>query len=100
EHGEIEYFDSLALDIQETKQLQADLAHAERMSAMGRFSAGIAHDFNNHLTAILGQLALSLTQLSPHDPLYERLSAAEQAALCCADMTRQLLAFGRKADTD
>lgn len=97
-NGDIEYFDSVALDIQEHKQLESELLHAQKMETIGKLAGGIAHDFNNHLTAILGQISLSLNEIDPDHPCYGRLSAAEQAALRCAEMTAQLLAFGHKSD--
>ncbi|MBX7145395.1 MAG: PAS domain S-box protein [Oligoflexia bacterium] len=100
EHGEVEYYDSVAFDIQERKRLEAELMHAQRMETIGVLAGGIAHDFNNHLTALLGQLNLCLKALGSQHPCYEKLAAAEQAALCCGEMTKQLLFLGRKSDSD
>ncbi len=99
ENGDVEYYDSIAFDIHERKILEAELVHAQRMETIGTLAGGIAHDFNNHLTAILGQLNLSLSEIAPDHPSYARLAAAEQAAMCCAEMTRHLLSLGRKSDT-
>lgn len=99
EDGEVEYYDSIAFDIQERKVLEAELVHSQRMETIGTLAGGIAHDFNNHLTAILGQLNLCLSELEPGHPSYSKMAAAEQAALCCAEMTKHLLSLGRKSDT-
>lgn len=96
--GEVEFYDSVAFDIQHRKQLEQQIEHAQRMEIVGTLSQGIAHDFNNHLTAILGQLSLALQDLGPDHTLYHRLALTEKAALCCAEMTRHLLSFGRKGD--
>ena len=96
--GEVEFYDSIVLDIQERKQLEVQLMHAQRMETMGTFAQGLAHDFNNRLAAMLGQIGLSLKQLDPEHPCYAPLAAAEQAAVRCGEMTRSLLQFGSMAD--
>jgi two-component system, cell cycle sensor histidine kinase and response regulator CckA len=82
---------------QERQRLEAQLAHAQKMESIGRLAGGVAHDFNNVLTAILGYTELELLNpedLSPHvaDSLRQIARAGERAR----DLTRQLLAFGRK----
>ena len=83
-------------DITETKRLEAELRQAQKMEAVGRLAGGIAHDFNNLLTSILGFSHLLLDHLGPgqagHNELQEVIRAGERAA----ELTRQLLAFGRK----
>ena len=98
EQGTVDYYDSLAIDINERKRLESDLLHAQKMEVIGALAGGIAHDFNNHLTAVLGQLTLAQRQLDSPSSARAALSAAEKAALGCAEMARQLLAFGRKSD--
>lgn len=71
------------------------LIQKHKMDAVGQLAGGVAHDFNNLLTGIIG--AADLIRLNPDDPARQEyltmiLDAAEQAA----DLTGQLLAFGRK----
>ncbi|MCB0318024.1 MAG: response regulator [Bdellovibrionales bacterium] len=98
ENGEVEFFDSIALDITRRKQLETDLRHAKRMETFGNLASGIAHDFNNHLAVILGQIGLCLNELDKENPLYDRLSAAECAALISAEIAKSLLSLSRKQD--
>jgi len=100
DNDEVEYYDSVAFSIQDRKQLEATLYHAQKMEVVGTFAGGIAHDLNNHLTAILGQLTMALAELDSSHACYGKLSAARQAALGCADMTKNLLSFGRKSDCE
>ncbi len=71
---------------------------AEKIEAIGRLAGGVAHDFNNLLLAIRGYGELAILQLQAGDAgaaekdIREMLLAADRAA----DLTRQLLAFGRR----
>ena len=56
----------------------------------------MAHDFNNLLTAINGYAAIALEELQAGDPLREDLEEIRNAGERAADLTRQLLAFGRR----
>ncbi|HAA02998.1 MAG TPA: hypothetical protein DCE18_06480, partial [Syntrophobacteraceae bacterium] len=57
---------------------------------------GVAHDFNNALGPVLGYAELLLAELAPGDPRHEELEQIRQAGIRARDLTRQLLAFGRK----
>ena len=52
DEGNIEYIISIGIDITEETQLQAQLLHAEKLSAIGKLSASIAHEINNPLFGI------------------------------------------------
>ncbi len=83
-------------DITETKRLEAELRQAQKMEAVGRLAGGIAHDFNNLLTSILGFSHLLLDHLGPGQPGHNELQEIIRAGERAAELTRQLLAFGRK----
>jgi two-component system, cell cycle sensor histidine kinase and response regulator CckA len=72
------------------------LHQAQKMEAVGQLAGGIAHDFNNFLTVIRMNCSIlqeSLEQDEPRRELIEQISLATDRA---ADLTRQMLAFGRK----
>lgn len=97
-------FATVQQDLRETKRLVRDLRQAQKMEALGRLAGGVAHDFNNLLTVIMSYgsilsktLAKNLRLQLPND---ERILAdveqIERAAQRAAELTRQLLAFGRR----
>jgi len=81
------------LDVTDQIRMREELAHAQKMEAVGRLAGGIAHDFNNLLTAITGNLELLSNRIGRTQELDDSLSALASAA----GLTRRLLAFGRKA---
>ncbi len=98
---------ALVLLRRESRQRQAveqQLAHAQRMEAVGQLTGGVAHDFNNLLTAILGNLELvqrvatgpELASTGAPAQRIERLAAtAIKAVQRGAALTKSLLAFSR-----
>jgi len=67
----------------------------QKIEAIGRLAGGGAHDFNNVLTVVLGRCQLLLARHKPEDPVYQDLEQIEITAQRAANLTRQLLAFGR-----
>jgi signal transduction histidine kinase/ActR/RegA family two-component response regulator len=81
------------LDVTDQFKMREELAHAQKMEAVGRLAGGIAHDFNNLLTVIAGNLELLSQRVGKVQEVTDALSAVASAAT----LTRRLLAFGRKA---
>ena len=86
----------IARDITERRRLEEQLFQSRKMEAVGRLAGGVAHDFNNLLTTILGYCGLLVDQLPPESPLRADVEEIQKAGDRAADLTRQLLAFGRK----
>jgi len=72
------------------------LAHAQKLEAVGQLTGGIAHDFNNLLTVISGNLQLLEAEMSDSEELQDIIASALRAVDRGADLTRRLLAFGRR----
>jgi two-component system, cell cycle sensor histidine kinase and response regulator CckA len=83
-------------DITQYKQLEAQFLQAQKMEAIGVLAGGVAHDFNNLLNVINGYSELILDDLAEDDPIHKDMEQIKNAGKRAADLTSQLLAFGRK----
>jgi signal transduction histidine kinase len=79
---------------------EAHLSRMQRLEAIGTLAGGIAHDFNNILSAILGYGGLALAEAPAGTPLRENLEVILEAAGRAAELTRQILAFGRPSQRE
>jgi PAS domain S-box-containing protein len=86
---------TIVTDITDRKHADAQLSQAQRMEAVGQLTGGVAHDFNNMLTAILLNADVLATSVQD-DTLRQLAEAMRRAAEHGADLTRRLLAFGRR----
>ncbi|MCA8942778.1 MAG: response regulator [Planctomycetes bacterium] len=83
-------------DITERKSLEEELRHAQKMEAIGRLAGGVAHDFNNLLVAIIGYAGMLENELEGDERQAGFAARISEAARRAADLTSQLLSFGRK----
>ncbi len=82
-------------DITRERQLEDELAKAQKLESVGLLAGGIAHDFNNLLTGILGNIGLARLRHKLEPKAFELLDEAEKAVLRARDLTGQLLTFSR-----
>src|SRR2546426_3563657 len=94
--GAITHFISNDRDITERRRLESQLQQAQKMDAIGRLAGGVAHDFNNLLMVISAYAELMQDSLAAEHPLRRNVQEIMTASRRAADLTRQLLAFGRK----
>ncbi|SEI94546.1 PAS domain S-box protein [Frateuria terrea] len=71
------------------------LAHAQRLDALGQLTGGIAHDFNNLLTIVSGNLQILDAEYSQIADARELIDSASRAVDRCINLTRKLLGFSR-----
>jgi signal transduction histidine kinase/DNA-binding response OmpR family regulator len=81
----------------EKEKLQAQLFQAQKIEGIGQLAGGVAHDFNNILASIL--MNLGLLHDNPHLDAESLglLKDLETETNRAATLTRQLLAFSRRA---
>jgi signal transduction histidine kinase len=81
----------------EKEVLSEQLAHSQRLEAVGQLAGGVAHDFNNHIHAILGHLDVIRLIHKYDDPkLLRHLDKITQISEQAGRLTEQLLGFARK----
>ncbi|HUH84983.1 MAG TPA: PAS domain S-box protein, partial [Stellaceae bacterium] len=83
-------------DVTERRSVEGQLAHAQKMEAIGNLTGGMAHDFNNLLGVIIGNLDLLRERHGGNAEIDELAREALDAAKRGADLTRGLLAFARR----
>ncbi|HEY6546412.1 MAG TPA: PAS domain S-box protein, partial [Vicinamibacteria bacterium] len=88
--------DVSAEDITEHRKLEDQLRQALKMEAIGRLAGGVAHDFNNLLMVVTGAAELIRRRLEEGSPHLPHLRLIQKATQDATDLTRQLLAFGRR----
>ncbi len=88
-------------DVTPERALGDQLRHAQKLETLGTLSGGIAHDFNNQLAVILGNVRFAKDTLEDEAIVLadvdEALSDLERAADHCAQLTKSLLSFARRA---
>lgn len=90
----------------ERREIEDRLRTSERLESLGQLAAGIAHDFNNLLGATLnyaqcisadiGRLAAGGTTNPRLEQMLKDAEAIMAVSERAAELTRQLLAFGRQ----
>jgi PAS domain S-box-containing protein len=95
EDGSIVNFVAVKRDVTAEQALRQQLAHAQKLEAVGRLAGGIAHDFNNLLQAVLSQIAVLGLRLRGVPGAPKPIEELDQLVRRGAALTRQLLLFSR-----
>lgn len=101
--GAVTHFIAVKQDIttrkreeEERWKLEEQLRVSERLNAVGRLAGGVAHDFNNVLSVIQSYAEVVVQDLPADSPLRDDMGEIRHAAERAAELTQQLLAFGRR----
>jgi len=81
---------------EEKRELQEQLAHAQKMEAVGTLAGGIAHEFNNINAAIIGYIDFTLQTEELSATARRNLEVVRSSVFRGANLTRSLLAFSEK----
>jgi signal transduction histidine kinase len=84
-------------DITALRQMEERLREGHRLEAIGQLAGGVAHDFNNMLMPILMSAELLKARPTADPAVHRNATAIVTAAERAASLTRQLLAFARRA---
>ncbi|MDB6055846.1 MAG: multi-sensor hybrid histidine kinase [Verrucomicrobiales bacterium] len=91
----LQYLVVIGRDVSERRQLQERLSNMQRLESVGKLAGGVAHDFNNLLTIMHGHLGFVSTFPLPSE-VVDHLSQLTLTLDRAANLTRQLLSFGRR----
>lgn len=80
---------------QELRQTQEQLAHAEKLAALGELAAGIAHEIGNPLQILQTYTEYMESQASPGDPILEFAEPMRDSLESIARLVGQLRDFSR-----
>lgn len=84
---------------QSARLAEERLSQAQKLEAAGERTGGVVHDLNNLLSIIVTYSSLVLEGLEPDSPLRSDLVEISQAGGRAAELTRELWAPSRAADT-
>jgi PAS domain S-box-containing protein len=82
-------------DVTESRALEQQFLHAQRMEAIGTLASGVAHDLNNILAPIMMVAGLLKLREGRTAKENDMLSMIERSSQRGADIIRQLLTFSR-----
>lgn len=96
--GESRAYASVAVftDVTDTRASEERLRQAQKLEAVAQLAGGIAHDFNNLLTVIRGATMFLRDALAAQAAALDDVAAIERATDRAEELTRRLLAVGRR----
>ena len=86
---------SQARSVMQSKILETQLLHAQRLSSLGTLAGGIAHEFNNILASIKGYSELALAQTPQDSPVHRHLQVILDSSARAVVLVKQILTFSR-----
>jgi two-component system, cell cycle sensor histidine kinase and response regulator CckA len=80
----------------ERHRLEMELAHSERMEAIGTLAGGVAHDLNNILSGIVSYPDLILMDLPEESPIRKPVLTMQKSGKKAAAIVEDLLTLARR----
>jgi signal transduction histidine kinase len=81
-------------DLTDTRRLEAQVLHQDRLATIGRFAAGVAHEVGNPLAALL-MVADNLAREEHPEDVPQRLGLIADSGHRIDDIVRRLVGFAR-----
>jgi signal transduction histidine kinase len=83
-------------DLTDRKNLEKQLAYAQRLEAMGRLAGAIAHDFTNFLQAILAYTETAKFETPAGSPIRHHLDGIQKTVFRAKELIHQIKVFSRQ----
>ena len=93
--GNAGQFIAIVRDVTAQREMEQQLHHSEKLTALGQLAGGIAHDFNNLLQAILGYTQLMKQSPNNVEFVKRSLEVVEAAANDGSETVRRIQQFAR-----
>lgn len=88
--------DQLKHEIEERKEVQKRLVHAQKMEAIGTLAGGVAHDLNNILSGVVTYPDLLLLQIPKNSNFVKPLETIRDSGRRAAAIVQDLLTLARR----
>ncbi|MFT5729772.1 MAG: two-component system cell cycle sensor histidine kinase/response regulator CckA [Desulforhopalus sp.] len=88
--------EQLKNEIEERKEVQKRLVHAQKMEAIGTLAGGVAHDLNNILSGVVTYPDLLLLQIPPNSSFVQPLETIRDSGRRAAAIVQDLLTLARR----
>ncbi|MBI4512665.1 MAG: PAS domain-containing protein [Gemmatimonadetes bacterium] len=98
ERDEVTHVITIGEDITEQRRAQEQIAHAEKLAALGQMVAGVMHEINNPLATIAACTAALKDHASAEEA--DLLAVIEAEVDRCTQIARDLLSFSRPAPSE
>ncbi len=97
--GNIEAITAVGRDVTEIKSLEENIAHSQKMKALGEMAGGITHDFNNMLQIILGSVECLLMDDTHSKATKQILEQVSNVVVRAMNLTKKLATLSRQEQT-
>jgi PAS domain S-box-containing protein len=88
---------TIVTDINDYKQLEAQLRQSHKMEALGTLAGGIAHEFNNVLHIIGLNLNHLKSKIATESPLWKNVESSQKSCNRAASLIRQILSYSYRS---
>ena len=98
-NGNIEAITAVGRDVTEIKRLEENIAHSQKMKALGEMAGGITHDFNNMLQVIIGSIESLLLDDTHSKTTRRTLEQIFSVVTRAMNLTQKLSTLSRQEKT-